>query len=112
MCQFSRAAELNRSRAFAATPGECETLRADPAWTYEGVSYFVALPGPDGNCGSGTEPLYRLYNNGRDGVIAHRYVRETGVRDTMANAGWTAEGHGRDVIYACVPALRANVSPE
>jgi YVTN family beta-propeller protein len=110
VCQFSNATDAEANRVFA-TPEECESLKANPAWIDEGVAYYVALPDAAGDCSVGTEPLYRLYNGSRDGFVAHRYVREKGVRDTMVNAGWIAEGEGAAAIFACVPALRPTVSP-
>jgi YVTN family beta-propeller protein len=111
VCQFGSVADAGQTRLFATMSGECESLKADPAWTYEGISHYVASPDADGSCASGTEPLYQLRYADGDG-IAHRYVREVGVRDTMTKAGWTAEGDSATGIHACIPVLRASISPD
>ena len=112
VCQFSSPTGWDMDRVYAATAGECEALKRDLAWTYEGVAYYVMLPNSAGECSAGTEPLFRLYNGSRNGTVGHRYVREPGVRDTMVGAGWIAEGQGPAAVFACVPALRPQASPE
>ena len=106
VCRFSRVVGTQFDHVFAATPDECASLTADPAWTDEGVAYYAALPDSAGRCATGTEPLYRLYNNGVNGIGAHRYVASAGVSSTMIAAGWIAEGYGVPAVFACVPELR------
>ncbi len=55
---------------------------------------------------TGSQPLYRLYNNRPD--ANHRYTRSTQIRDAMLAQGWILEGSAinntsRDFIAMCVP---------
>jgi hypothetical protein len=67
VCRFY--ARVPNSHFYTADPGECQSLRAanpsnDPAlgWAYEGVAFHTFVPQADG-CASGTQPVYRSYNN-------------------------------------------------
>lgn len=104
-CRFWGAAFF--SHVFTPYGAECAKLRADPNWLYEGIAFYVKLPDENGDCPDGTTALYRLYNNGRgtrDGTPHHRLTARDATRDGMLAAGWIAEGHGRTLSFACVPA--------
>jgi hypothetical protein len=77
-------------------------VKANPAWTFEAEVFNVAPPAPDGTCGPGTQPLYRMYNNGMSGAPNHRYTTDLDVRSLLLALGWVPEGAGVGVI-ACVP---------
>lgn len=102
LCRFFSAAFAPKSsHFFTAWPGECEAVRRNPHWTFEGVAGYVRLPAPEGSCDEGI-PLYRYYNGGQSGAPNHRYV--TGRYDRTAmdgRAGWVAEG-----ATACVAWVR------
>jgi hypothetical protein len=51
----------------------------------------------------GTQPLYRLYNNGQGGAPNHRYTTRIDVRQQMITQGWVSEGYGPLGAIACVP---------
>ena len=110
VCQFAKF-EGDLLKRIYATPVECDALALDASWTHEGTAYYAALPDAYGSCPAGTEPLHRLFNQGRNGLAAHRYVTHAGVRDTMVAAGWLAEGIGDPAVFACVPALAADQPP-
>jgi hypothetical protein len=82
---------------------ECAPANANRDWTFEGEVFALALPGANGACGAGTEPLYRLYNNGVSGAPNHRYTTSVAIRADMVAQGWTPEGSGIGVV-GCVPA--------
>jgi uncharacterized protein (TIGR03437 family) len=82
---------------------ECAGLRAGVAWQYEGIAFYVALADANGNCASGTIPLYRLYNNGMGGAPNHRYTTSLDIFNQMLSAGWLFEGNGITKVFACVP---------
>src|SRR6185369_12413799 len=50
-----------------------------------------------------TNPLYRLYNNGMGGAPNHRYTSSRATVDAMHARGWTSEGNGPDITFACLP---------
>jgi hypothetical protein len=59
-----------------------------------------------GACPAGTEPLYRLYNEGRGGAPNHRHTASPQTVAAMTANGWSAEGTGPGRVFACTPALR------
>jgi hypothetical protein len=99
---FSDSFAPKSSHFYTPFAAECETVKANPRWTFEGEVFNVALPGADGSCAPPTVPLYRLYNDGQGGAPNHRYTTELDVRQAMITQGWIPEGSGIGVI-ACVP---------
>ncbi|HEX4885667.1 MAG TPA: hypothetical protein VFX05_16095 [Casimicrobiaceae bacterium] len=92
-----------RSSHFYGTyASDCTATRARPEWIFEAIAFYVELPDINGNCGTGRQPLYRLYNRGANQTPNHRYTTRLDVRQQMLNAGWQAEGVGLGVV-ACVP---------
>jgi uncharacterized protein DUF5648 len=82
---------------------ECGALQANPAWAYEGIAFYLALPDAAGFCGTGTVPLYRAYNNGIGGAPNHRFTTNFATLQQMIGAGWSFEGNGNTQVFACVP---------
>jgi len=103
-CRFFSAAFAPRSTHFY-TPfaAECDGLKTNPAWSYEGIAFYVTLPDADGLCSIGTVPLYRAYNNGIGGAPNHRYTTNFATLQQMLSAGWSFEGNGNTEVFACVP---------
>ena len=87
-------------------------LGADPSLVAAGTAYYVAPPGDAGKCAGNTEPLYRLSQRRSDGSIGQRFVRDAGVRDTLEDAGWIADGAGKPAAFACVPMLQQGAAVE
>lgn len=104
MCRFFSAAFAPRSSHFY-TPdsAECNEVRDNTVWQYEGVAGYSASPTATGTCLIGI-PLYRLYNNGMSGAPNHRYTTSVAMRSAMLTQGWTPEGLGPLGVIACVPA--------
>ena len=82
---------------------ECDSLRALPAFSYEGQTFLatpalVAANGRDRTCAAGTSAVYRLYNNayvgGRknDWESNHRYVGSVDDVASAVRSGWSDEG--------------------
>jgi Repeat of unknown function (DUF5648) len=82
---------------------ECTALKANPAWQFESIAFYVQLPDGSGNCPAGTVPLYRLYNNSMGGAPNHRYTTSLAILNQMLAAGWTFEGNAATKVFACVP---------
>jgi uncharacterized delta-60 repeat protein len=82
---------------------ECDIVRHSPDWLYEGNVMGVRLPSDAGDCPAGTQPLYRLYNDGHGGAPNHRYTTRLDLRAAMIGQGWIPEGAGSIGVIACVP---------
>lgn len=104
VCRFFSASFAPKSSHFY-TPlaGECDIVRQNADWEFEGMVFEVRLPDAAGNCGSSLVPLFRLYNNGQGGAPNHRYTTSPAVRAAMMGRGWTPEGTGSLGVIACVP---------
>ena len=86
------------SHFYTANSVECEGLKASPVWQYEKLAFKVALPS-GGACPTGTQMLYRLYNNGQTGAPNHRYTTSLTIRSQMIAQGFVPE----DGNNVCVP---------
>jgi hypothetical protein len=104
MCRFFTTSFAPKSSHFY-TPiaSECAIVSGSADWLFEGEVFSVRLPDAAGNCSSGTQPLYRLYNDGQGGAPNHRYVTRLDLRATMVAQGWISEGAGTVGVIACVP---------
>ena len=102
VCRFFSAAFAPKSsHFFSANPLECEAVKQNPLWTYEGDVGYVGITDSTGACPSGLLPLYRVYNNGAGGAPTHIYTTWEGWYTGLSTAGgWTAEG-----VLGCVPPL-------
>ena len=63
----------------------------------------MAVPDSAGNCAAGTQPVFRLYNNGQGGAPNHRYTTSLAVRSQMLAKGWVSEGLGDNGVTMCAP---------
>ena len=107
VCRFFSARFAPRSsHVYTPYASECEALKRGGEWQYEGIAFHVALPDAPGACPAGTEPLYRLYNEGRGGAPNHRYTNSPQTVAAMTANGWSAEGTGPGRVFACTPVLR------
>jgi Repeat of unknown function (DUF5648) len=100
---FSTAFAPKSSHFYTPFADECTALKANPAWQFESIAFYVQLPDINGNCAAGTVPLYRLYNNGMGGAPNHRYTTSLATLNQMLAAGWTFEGNAVTKVFACVP---------
>lgn len=83
---------------FTSVAQECAAVKADGAWSFEGDAFAWVAPSADGTCAAGTRPVFRLWNDGADGVPGHRYTTSADVAGDMRAKGWIAEGAGVGVI--------------
>jgi len=79
------------SHFFTIDPGECAKVRADPAWTFEGIAFKADVPVAE-DCPVDRVPVVRLYNNGKGGQANHRYLTSRGEIREMLIEGWIVEG--------------------
>ena len=98
VCRFFTAFAGKASHFFTASTAECEQLKAGAAWSYEGVEFYARVPDAQGNCGADSAAVHRLYNAGRGGAPNHAYTADVSKKNTLAGAGWVAEG-----VAFCAP---------
>jgi probable HAF family extracellular repeat protein len=93
------------SHFYSADPNECLYVmsRQDWAWQFEGITMYIPTPDAQGNCAGGTQPVYRLYNNGMGGAPNHRYTASLVTRNQMIGQGWVSEGYGSNGVIMCAP---------
>lgn len=109
-CRFFSATFAPKSSHFYTPYGsECTSLQQGTAWTYEGIVFHLRVDAA-GQCPAGTTPLYRLYNNNVSGAPNHRYTASSTVFDAMRALGWTPEGAGPQIVFACAPAQSTSVA--
>jgi Abnormal spindle-like microcephaly-assoc'd, ASPM-SPD-2-Hydin/Repeat of unknown function (DUF5648) len=104
VCRFFSTSFAPKSSHFY-TPdvAECAVVKTNPNWLFEAVVFFMARADLNGNCPGGTQPVYRLYNNGQGGAPNHRYVTSLGDRTQMQLQGWIPEGSGALGVIMCAP---------
>lgn len=95
---FSTSFAPKSSHFYTPSPAECAAVKQNRDWQFEANAFFAVEP-VAGACPSGTQPLYRVYNNGFSGAPNHRYTTCTTIRDKMLSHGWITEG-----TAMCVPA--------
>ena len=88
------------SHFYTVDPVECETVKRDPGWTYEGIPFY-AKRAAAGHCPFNTSPVYRYYNNGWERNDSnHRYATHLADLSAMQADGWVLEG-----TAMCVPEI-------
>lgn len=102
---FSTSFAPKSSHFHTANVAEYNALVAENGvgWQLEGPVFNALVPASDGACPGGSNPVYRLYNNGMGGAPNHRFTTDGNVRSQMLATGWIAEGYGIGVIF-CSPA--------
>jgi len=100
---FSRTFSPKSSHFYTPDVNECGVVKASADWDFEGAVFGVLAPGPAGNCPDGSNPVYRLYNNGQGAAPNHRYTTNLAMRTAMLAKGWIAEGYGDLGVIMCSP---------
>jgi hypothetical protein len=66
VCRFFSATFAPKSsHLYASLQSECDSLTTANVWTFEGLVFALQLRSPLGVCPTGTNPLFREYNNGQ-----------------------------------------------
>ena len=90
------------SHFYTADAQECEQVKKDPGWTYEGIAYHIQMPA-NGACPSGTQPIYRTYNNrAAQNDSNHRFITNAQTYQQLADKNWVQEG-----IVMCTKSVRS-----
>ncbi len=95
------------SHFYTANPAECDSVERNlsDVWALETrAAFYINVPDKlTGNCGTGLQPIHRMYNN--QAMPNHRYIADAQLRDRMSGAGWIAEGYGgANAVMLCTPA--------
>jgi uncharacterized protein (DUF1800 family) len=95
------------SHFYTADPAECVAVKAAPQWTYEGIAFYIAQP-VAAQCGAGTTPVFRSYNNPSATSNAnHRFTVDPTVFARSASSGYTPEG-----VAMCAPLSSADMQAD
>ncbi|MFO1323750.1 MAG: hypothetical protein U1F15_06770 [Burkholderiales bacterium] len=93
------------SHFYSASPAECAEVQQKwpEQWLLESFDVFrTVLPdAASGYCRSGTEPLFRLFNQRTD--VNHRYLTNYGEMAATLERGYVQEGYGVPPVAMCVP---------
>jgi hypothetical protein len=101
VCRFFASGLIN-SHFFSSSFFECQFVLSHwpGIWNLEtSAAFFIQTPDSNGNCPSGTLPVYRFFNNRHD--ANHRYTVDLSVRRAMLNRGWVPEGNGPNAVVMC-----------
>jgi hypothetical protein len=100
---FSTSFNPRSSHFYTPLANECNIVKQNPNWQFEGEVFNIPIPDLAGVCPAGTIPVYRLYNNGQGAAPNHRYTTDLAVRAQMMAAGWIPEGYGDLGVIMCSP---------
>ena len=100
---FSTSFAPKSSHFYTPDSSECAVVLANPNWQFEAVVFYMAYADVSGNCPAGTQPVYRLYNNGQGAAPNHRYTTSLNIRSQMLAQGWIPEGYGSIGVIMCAP---------
>ncbi|MEO8137643.1 MAG: hypothetical protein ABI831_27130, partial [Betaproteobacteria bacterium] len=100
LCRFYGTPGIGpNSHFFTVDAGECEFVKRDPGWTFEGLTARAAAA-VGGVCANDTIPVFRVYNNGfARNDSNHRYTTSRKTRNQMTGNGWVDEG----TVFCVVP---------
>jgi hypothetical protein len=86
------------SHFYTADARECNSVKQDAGWTFEGVVFGIAVP-TGGVCPAGTVPVYRAYNNRfAFNDSNHRFTTSLAAYQATTAQGWVGEG-----VVMCSP---------
>ena len=95
------------SHFYTPNAAECEAVKRDPGWTYEGIAFYIQ-EAQNGQCPPGTTPVYRSYNGGAARNDSnHRYTVDATVFAHSSAFGYAAEG-----VAMCAPLSSADVAAD
>jgi hypothetical protein len=78
---------------YTTKPAECEAVKGQPGWRYEGTAFHAAPVDAAGRCPPGQLVVQRAYNNGAArGEPNHRFTSSDSTLREMVRRGWVDEG--------------------
>jgi uncharacterized protein (DUF1800 family) len=95
------------SHFYTSNVAECEQVKQDPGWAYEGIAFYIHdLTGS--GCAANTQMVYRSYNNGYlKNDSNHRYTTDLTVQEKMSGQGYSPEG-----VVMCAPMSAAQTEAD
>jgi uncharacterized protein (DUF1800 family) len=93
VCRFY--SQSQNSHFYTADAAECEQVKKDKGWQYEGLVFAIDVPSNGGTCTAGqSQPVYRVYNNGFGKPVGsnHRFMPDLTVAQKQAKNGQAFEG--------------------
>jgi uncharacterized protein (DUF1800 family) len=108
VCRFyGRPGVGPNSHFYTADRAECEAVKSDHGWLYEGIGFHIA-EAASGRCAAGTTPVYRSYNNGfARNDSNHRFTVDATVFSRSASFGYVREG-----VAMCAPLSSADIAAD
>lgn len=81
------------SHFFTASTEECDIVKRNGGWFYEGVGFYLRPVGNPRRCPDGTLSVNRAYNNrAAQNDSNHRFTTSDSTIREMGRMGWTVEG--------------------
>ncbi len=81
------------SHFFTSDPAECDLVKRQGGWYYEGIGFYIRPAPADGRCPDGYLGVMRAYNMGFPRNDSnHRYSTSDSTMRDMARLGWVVEG--------------------
>jgi len=82
------------SHFFTAEADECDQVKRNGGWFYEGTGFYIRPVDASGNCPAGYLAVERAYNNGfARNDSNHRFSTSDSTMRGMAGQGWVVEGN-------------------
>ncbi|HUQ28641.1 MAG TPA: DUF1800 family protein [Usitatibacter sp.] len=108
VCRFYGTPGLGpNSHFYTPSATECELVKKDPGWTYEGVAFYIQ-EAQAGQCPAATTPVYRSYNQGAARNDSnHRYTVDATVFAKSSSFGYAREG-----VAMCAPLSSADLAAD
>ena len=80
------------SHFYTSHAGECDWVKLDPGWIYEGIAFQIDNP-VSGQCATGRIPVYRAYNmRWAMNDSNHRITADYTAYQATVASGWAPEG--------------------
>jgi hypothetical protein len=94
VCRFyGRPAGGPNSHFFTASAEECEIVKRNGGWFYEGIGFYIRPVGSDGQCPAGYFSVNRAYNRGfARNDSNHRFTTSDSSLREMGRKAWAMEG--------------------
>jgi dienelactone hydrolase len=94
VCRFyGRPAGGPNSHFFTASTSECEGVKQQGGWAYEGIGFYIRPVNADGKCPDGFLSVNRAYNRGAvRNDSNHRFTTSDSTIREMGRKGWGVEG--------------------
>ena len=100
---FSEKFAPKSSHFYTSFASECQTVKNDANWSFEGEVFHVGLPDAQGNCAAGTQRGLPAVQQRRRAARRTTASRPTPtLREQLIAQGWVPEGTGQGVTM-CSP---------